>query len=88
MKSDKQMRVDYPDDDVCTRVQTFLATRHYPAFRTLVVEVDNGTVTVSGQVHTYYEKQVALRSCQHVAGVLTMVDQIGVSSRKTEASIN
>lgn len=71
-------RVDYPDQDVLQRVRTFLNSRHFPAFRQLQVDVVNGAVRLSGNVRTYYEKQVALNSCQRVAGVLQLIDDIGV----------
>jgi osmotically-inducible protein OsmY len=71
-------RIDYPDQDVLQRVRTFLNSRHFPAFRQLQVDVVNGAVRLSGSVRTYYEKQVALNSCQRVAGVLQLIDDIGV----------
>ncbi len=74
-----RIRIDYPDDDVRNRVTSFLRGRHFPAFRNLEVEVQNGAVTLSGAVCSYYEKQVALNSCQRVAGVLSLVDRVDVS---------
>lgn len=78
MESTQRIRIDYPDNDIRVRVKSFLFSRHFPAFREIDVRVDNGTVTLQGQVNSYYEKQVALNSCQHVAGVLATVDQIVV----------
>lgn len=78
MESIQRIRIDYPDNDIQVRVKSFLSSRHFPAFREIDVQVDNGTVTLQGQVNSYYEKQVALNSCQHVAGVLATVDQIVV----------
>ncbi|MDB4534458.1 BON domain-containing protein [Vicingaceae bacterium] len=79
MSISKQTRVDYPDLDVQNRVTSFLNSRHYPSFKKLHVEVDNGLVTVTGKLTTYYEKQVALNTCQRVAGVLSLIDEIDVS---------
>lgn len=76
MDSMLNLRVDYPDPDLHARVHNFLCSRHLPAIRGLEIAVENGTVTLSGIVPTYYEKQVALNSCQHVAGVLALVDEI------------
>ena len=73
-----QVRFDYPDEEVCTRVKNFLFSRHFPSIRELEVDVDNGIVTLSGNVQSYYEKQVAMNSCQHVAGVLDLIDKIEV----------
>lgn len=78
MNRAKQIRIDYPDDDVRKRVARFLSSRHYPTFRKLAIDVKHGAVTLTGEVQSYYEKQVAMTSCQHVAGVLSLVDEIDV----------
>ena len=78
MKTAQQIRIDYPDDDVRSRVSRFLCSRHFPAFRNLDIEVEHGAVTITGEVHSYYEKQIAMTSCQHVAGVLSLIDEICV----------
>ena len=79
MRSQPNLRIDYPDDDLRDRIQSYLSSRHFPAFRELEVEVDNGTVTLSGKVDSYYEKQVALNCCGRVAGVLQTVDDVEVA---------
>ena len=71
---------DYSDDILSRRVTSYLCSRHFPEFRQLLVEADNGYVTVSGTLSTHYQKQVALTSCSRVAGVINMVDQIVVDS--------
>ena len=78
MTSSQNIRIDYHDDDVKQRVSRFLSSRHFPAFRNIDVGVEHGAVTLTGEVESYYEKQVALTSCQRVAGVLTLVDEIDV----------
>lgn len=78
MKAAKQIRMDYPDDEVCRRVSTFLHSRHFPAFRHLDISVEHGAVTLTGEVQSYYEKQIAMTSCQHVVGVLSLNDEICV----------
>ena len=78
MQVAKKIRIDYPDDDVRRRVSRFLYSRHFPAFRNLDIEVQHGAVTLSGVVQSFYEKQVAMTSCQHVAGVLSLIDEIVV----------
>ena len=79
MESRARIRIEYPDDDLRQRVSSFLRSRHFPAFRGLQVGAQDGAVTISGEVCSFYEKQVALDSCRRVAGVLSMVDQIVVS---------
>lgn len=79
MESQIRLRIDYPDQDLHHRIQCFLGSRHFPAFRNLVVHVDNGHVRLVGEVGSFYEKQVALSSCQRVAGVLTLTDEVAVS---------
>ena len=79
MESRARIRIEYPDDDLRQRISSFLGSRHFPAFRSLQVGVQNGSVTISGTVCSFYEKQVALDSCRRVAGVLSMIDRIVVS---------
>lgn len=79
MQLAKKVRLDYPDDDIQRRVSRSLFSRHFPAFRNLDVDVDHGAVTLTGQVQSYYEKQIALKSSQHVAGVLSLIDEIVVT---------
>ncbi len=74
----KQIRMDYPDEDVRSRVSRFLNSRHFPAFRHLDISVEHGAVTLTGEVQSYYEKQIAMTSCQHVVGVLSLTDEIRV----------
>jgi osmotically-inducible protein OsmY len=79
MSASKVKRFEYQDDKVMQRVSNFLGSLHFPAFRNLDVSVSNGTVTLTGKVCSYYEKQVAITSCQHVVGVVSLIDQIVVS---------
>ena len=78
MRAITQIRVDYCDSDVQQRVARFLHSRHFPAFDSIEVEVRHGEVTLTGVVGSFYEKQIAMTSCQRVAGVLGLVDQISV----------
>ena len=82
MQVTERIRLDYPDDDLQLRVESFLKSRHFPAFDSLSVEVHHGSVTLSGALCSYYEKQVALSSCQRVAGVLTLIDNVDVCPRR------
>ena len=67
------------DQDLQKRVISFLAGRYLPSLRQLQVDVEEGTVTLRGRVASFYEKQVAIHSCQRVAGVHKLVDAVDVS---------
>lgn len=82
------IRVDYADDDLQRRVANFLHSQHFPAFKNLQVDVEGGAVTVCGTVESFYEKQVALNSCQRVAGVLSLIDHILVGAPKPSAIVS
>lgn len=80
MNGVKNLRVDYPDQELQFRVKSFLTSRHYPGFERLEVVAENGAVTLTGNVDSFYEKQIAIHSCRRVAGVLILVDQIEVKA--------
>lgn len=67
------------DQDLQRRVVSYLAGRYLPSLRQLQVSVQEGTVTIRGRVQSFYEKQVAIHSCQRVAGVHKLVDAVDVS---------
>lgn len=79
------IRVDYPDDDLRKRIESFLRSRHFAALRNLEVRVASGVATLKGDVSSFYEKQVALDACRRVAGVLCTVDQMQVEQRQEMA---
>ena len=87
MSTSKSVWVTDCDNDVYLRVCSILQSRHFPAFRQLVVQVEQGIVTLTGQVCSYYEKQVAITSCQHVAGVSSLIDCIVVSDGKWSGTL-
>lgn len=71
-------RVEFANDALSQRVKSFLCSRHFPEFRDLSIEVDDGAVTLSGTLSSHYQKQIALNSCRRVAGVLETLDNIEV----------
>jgi len=77
MKMAKKVRHD-SNAEVRQRVSSFLHSRHFPAFRNFEIEVDRGAVTLTGKVQSYYEKQIAINSCQNVQGVVSLIDEIVV----------
>ena len=68
----------FSDTELRKRVRAYLIGRHFPSFESLELDVHDGEVTISGHVSSYYEKQVAYASCQRVAGVISLIDQIEV----------
>jgi len=68
------------DSDLSRRVVSFLNEAHMPGLRHLAVEANNGIVTLSGQVRTYYEKQLGSQRARRVAGVVKLIDQISVAA--------
>jgi osmotically-inducible protein OsmY len=78
---------DQYDRDLERRVTSFLATRHVPGLRNLAVEAQNGIVTVSGQVLTFYEKQLCNQCCRRVAGVLELVNAVDVTQDMRTAAM-
>ena len=86
MSTSNNARFNTCDEDVYFRVCSFLHSRHFPAFRHLGVTVERGIVTLSGRVCSFYEKQVAITSCQHVAGVSSLIDCIVVSDHPAEVA--
>ena len=73
-----EIAVVYRDADVVLRVEDFLARQHFPSFQDLNLEVNQGRLTVSGQVRSFHEKQVAMTVCQRVPGVQQFIDKIQV----------
>jgi osmotically-inducible protein OsmY len=83
MKDGFMQRTDLPpgknaDGDLKRRVSNYLASRYFPALNQLEIEAEAGIVTLRGCVSSFYEKQVAITSCQRVAGVLQLVDAVDV----------
>ena len=75
----KQIRPEeHQDLDLENRVCRYLDSQHFPSFKRLRIEAERGSVTIMGTVCSFYERQVAINSCQQVAGVLKLIDQIVV----------
>lgn len=68
------------DQQLHDRVSADLAQRHLPGLRRLIVEVHQGTVTVRGQVRSFYEKQVLQDACRRTAGLGRFIDLVDVAS--------
>lgn len=73
----KQIRPEeHQNLDLENRVCNYLEGQHFPSFKKLNVEAVQGCVTITGTVCSFYERQVAISSCQQVAGVLKLIDLI------------
>ncbi len=66
------------DLDLEKRVIRFLETKHVPSLRHLIIKSRNGVVVLSGQVHTYYEKQLCNQCCGRVLGLEKLVNSVEV----------
>jgi osmotically-inducible protein OsmY len=66
------------DQELCRRVLGELAETHRLSLQRLAVEVHHGIVHLRGCVKTFYEKQLAIRSCIRAAGAGRLVDAVEV----------
>ncbi len=66
------------DRDLEKRIRIFLFGMRMARLRHLDIEVQNGCAIISGTVHSFYERQLALSCCQRVAGVLSVTDEVQV----------
>lgn len=62
------------------RVESFLFGSGRRGLRGLQVQRENGIVTLTGTVTSYYERQLAISFCQRVAGVISIEDGLEVRS--------
>jgi len=76
---------DHRDCELRARVVGYLLDRNEHAYRALQIEADDGTVTLTGQVRTYYEKQVA-GSCLSVVGVSRLINNLTVPEWDTDTN--
>jgi osmotically-inducible protein OsmY len=73
--------VETVDADLEGRIRIFLAQKNVSALQRIAVSASEGTVRVRGRVHSFYEKQLCLNCCQHVAGVIRVIDEIEVENK-------
>ena len=60
------------------RVRLFIAATR-PQFARICVQTECGTVRLSGQVASFYLRQLAIGAARRVAGVQRIIDEIEVS---------
>jgi osmotically-inducible protein OsmY len=68
------------DRELSQRISKQLAETNRPNLRRLAVVVNSGCVTIRGCVQSFYERQLAIRSCQSLAGVERLIDAVEVAS--------
>lgn len=66
------------DQALSTRVRLALTLSQRSTLRAVALEVHNGTVTLRGNVPTFYDRQVAFEAARHVAGVRHVQDELSV----------
>lgn len=66
------------DRDLERRVVNFMVQRQVAAGRRITVIAEGGTVVLRGRVPSFYQKQLCLNCCSHVAGVVRLIDEIEV----------
>jgi hypothetical protein len=71
-------------DDLGTRVAIFL-TNARPELAAVAVKAHDGVAELSGEVPTFYLRQLAVACARRVAGVRRVVDNIQVSNRYSAA---
>lgn len=65
------------DEDLRQRVVLYLAGCR-PELQGIVVSAKDGTVTLMGEVPTYYLRQLSIERTRHVGGVRHLIDLIEV----------
>lgn len=62
------------DREIERRISFHLAESQRQGLRSLAVNVVDGCVLLRGRVGTFYEMQLAIQSCQSLAGLVRHVD--------------
>lgn len=73
------------DRELERRVRNYLSAQSRPALRAVEVLVVDGIVTLKGQVHSFYEKQLSLHLAARVAGVRRLQDELTVIAQAGSA---
>ena len=80
MPMELALALELADLEIQQRVVVHLAEKNRPSLRRLAVKVHQGTITLSGCVASFYEKQLAIHSCVSVAGCGRFVDAVQVAA--------
>lgn len=60
------------------QVTAYLRGCQVPALRRVAVEAEHGTVTLRGEVTSFYQKQLCIHGCTRLPGVVDVVDEVEV----------
>ena len=67
------------DADLERRIASYLLGHKIPALKGIEVHSDRGEVTLRGNVASFYQRQLCISCCRHVAGVIDVIDRIQVA---------
>jgi osmotically-inducible protein OsmY len=70
------------DSDLKRRIELCLQQKGVSSLPRLNIDVESGQVMLRGTVRSFYERQLCL-CCQHVAGVLRVIDDLKVELEPT-----
>lgn len=76
-----------PDDTLARNVRLLLLGTRYASLRSLQVCVEQGVVRLTGQVGTFYEKQLAQESVRGEPGVQGVVNLVEVAQAVSDRAI-
>ena len=68
----------HQDADLQVRVSIALTLRQRRSLREINLEVADGVVQLEGNLPSYYDRQLALETARHVAGVRKVLDNLRV----------
>ncbi|MCA9238810.1 MAG: BON domain-containing protein [Planctomycetales bacterium] len=69
------------DVDLENRIASYLYQQRFPCSRRVKTSAASGTVIVRGRLNSAHEKWLCLNTCQRVAGVVRLIDQLAVVPR-------
>jgi hypothetical protein len=73
------------DAELLTRIGIALQLLHPSANRVIHPSIEHGVVTLTGQVPTYYDRQLAFHIVRRVAGVRLVRDELNVAANSFNA---
>jgi osmotically-inducible protein OsmY len=74
------------DMGIRRRVLDYVASLQIPSLRQVRVVVENGTLLLRGEVHSFYQKQLLLSCQSRIPGVTKLVDEVRVLDGPAAAS--
>lgn len=71
--------VSHQDADLERRIANYLLGHKMPVLKGIEIHSDRGEVTLEGRVASFYQRQLCISCCRHVAGVVDVIDRIQVA---------